>query len=104
MKLELDNAIYRMGDARWNKARRGELMTIPPARYDIDDLHQLVMSGDEAIVHAIRTVFDRFEQLGRTSARIPLESRPRALRTNRASPAPAAAAPEPTRAISHRTV
>jgi DNA invertase Pin-like site-specific DNA recombinase len=63
-ELELDNAIHRMVEARWNKARRGELMTIPPAGYDIDDLHQLVMSGDEAVVHAIRSVFDRFEQLG----------------------------------------
>ena len=63
-ELELDNAIHRMVEARWSKARRGELITIPPAGYEIDDFRQLVMSSDEAVVHTIRTVFDRFEQLG----------------------------------------
>lgn len=63
-ELELDNAIHRMVEARWNKARRGELMTIPPAGYDVDDFHQLAMSSDEAVVHACRTVFDQFDKLG----------------------------------------
>lgn len=63
-ELELDNAIHRMVEARWNKARRGELMTIPPAGYEVDDYHQLVMSSDEAVVHAFHTVFDQFDKLG----------------------------------------
>ena len=63
-EMELDYSIQRMIDARWNKARRGELMTIPPAGYDLDDLNQLVLTADESVAHAIRTVFDKLNELG----------------------------------------
>ena len=63
-ELELDYSIQRMVDARWSKARRGEMMTIPPAGYDRDDLNQLVLSADESVAHAIRTVFAKLDELG----------------------------------------
>jgi excisionase family DNA binding protein len=63
-ELELDHSIQRMIEARWNKARRGELMTIPPAGYDLDDLNQLVLTTDESVSHAIQTVFAKLDELG----------------------------------------
>ncbi len=63
-ELELDYSIQRMIDARWSKARRGEMMTIPPAGYDLDDLNQLVLTTDETVAHAIRTAFAKFHELG----------------------------------------
>ena len=63
-EMELDYAVQRMVDARWSKARRGELMTIPPAGYEVDDLNQLVKTSDESIAHAIETVFTKFDELG----------------------------------------
>jgi len=63
-ELELETSIERMVSARWNKAARGELYTIPPAGYDIDELGQWVKSSDEAVVHAIMTVFEKFDELG----------------------------------------
>lgn len=63
-ELELDNSIHRMVEARWSKARRGEVMTIPPAGYDIDEGNQLVRTSDEAVANAIRTVFAKFDEFG----------------------------------------
>ena len=63
-EMELDTSIHRMVEARWNKARRGEFLTYTPAGYDIDDLGQIVMSGDESIQNAIRMVFTKFDELG----------------------------------------
>jgi DNA invertase Pin-like site-specific DNA recombinase len=63
-EMELDYSIQRMIDARWSKARRGEMMTIPPAGYDLDDLNQLVVTPDESVTHAIRTVFAKLDELG----------------------------------------
>ena len=63
-ELEIDTSIERMVSARWNKAARGELYTIPPAGYDIDELGQWVKSSDEAVLHAILTVFEKFDELG----------------------------------------
>ncbi len=63
-ELELETSIARMVDARWSKAKRGELMTIPPPGYDLDELGQWVLSSDEAIRHAIAMVFDKFDELG----------------------------------------
>ena len=63
-EMEIDYAVQRMVDARWSKARRGELMTIPPAGYEVDDLNQLVKTSDESIAHAIETVFTKFDELG----------------------------------------
>jgi DNA invertase Pin-like site-specific DNA recombinase len=63
-ELELDTSIERRVAARWNKAERGELYTIPPADYDLDERGQWVMSSDEAVVHALHTVFEKFDELG----------------------------------------
>jgi DNA invertase Pin-like site-specific DNA recombinase len=63
-ELELDGSIHRMTTARWNKAERGELLTVPPAGYDIDDFGQLMITSDESVAHAIRTVFRKFDELG----------------------------------------
>ena len=63
-EMELDTSIHRMMAGRMNKAQRGEFLVHPPAGYDIDDLEQLVMSSDEAVREAIRTVFLKFDELG----------------------------------------
>ncbi|MCP3985263.1 MAG: recombinase family protein [bacterium] len=63
-QIERDNSVHRMVEARWNKARRGELLTIPPAGYEIDDAGELVQSSDEAVAEAIRKVFVKFDELG----------------------------------------
>jgi len=63
-ELERDNSVHRMVEARWSKARRGELNYSPPAGYDLDDFGKLEMSCDEAVVEAIRTVFSKFDELG----------------------------------------
>jgi DNA invertase Pin-like site-specific DNA recombinase len=63
-ELELDNTIHRMIEARWSKARRGELVTVPPAGYERDDTDRLVMAPDEAVAHAFHTVFQKFDELG----------------------------------------
>lgn len=34
--MERDSLVHRMVEARWNKARRGEVFTIPPAGYELD--------------------------------------------------------------------
>lgn len=63
-ELELENSIHRMVEATWSKARRGELLRTPPAGIDIDDLGRYVLTSDEAVAHAIRTVFEKFDELG----------------------------------------
>ncbi len=63
-ELELESSIERMVSARWHKAERGELITIPPPGYEIDELGELVMSSDAAVIHAIGTVFEKFDELG----------------------------------------
>lgn len=63
-ELELETSIERMVSARWSKAERGELYTIPPAGYDIEECGQWVKSSDEAVVHALNTMFEKFDELG----------------------------------------
>ncbi|MBN1460949.1 MAG: recombinase family protein [Armatimonadetes bacterium] len=63
-ELELDHSIERMVLGRWNKAGRGEMMTVPPAGYEIDDAGQLVKANDEAVAHSIARVFEKFDELG----------------------------------------
>jgi len=63
-ELELESSIERMVSARWSKAERGELYTIPPAGYDIDGLGQWGKSRDAVVVHALNTVFEKFVDLG----------------------------------------
>jgi len=63
-ELERDNIVHRMVEARWNKARRGEALTIPPAGYEIDERGQLQLSPDEAVQAAVQRVFAKFDELG----------------------------------------
>ena len=63
-EIEIDTSIHRMIEARWNKAKRGEMFFIPPAGYDVDDLSQLVLTSDEQVANAIRMVFAKYEELG----------------------------------------
>ena len=63
-ELEIETSIERMVSARWSKAARGELYTIPPAGYDIDERGQWVKSSDESVVHAMVTVFEKLDELG----------------------------------------
>jgi DNA invertase Pin-like site-specific DNA recombinase len=62
-EMELENSIGRMIKARWNKARRGEYLIVPPAGYDVDD-DRFIMSRDESIRQAIATMFEKFDELG----------------------------------------
>ena len=61
-EMELEMSIHRMVEGRNIKALRGELMTIPPAGYEVDEQEQLVMTSDEKVQHAIRTVFSKFDE------------------------------------------
>jgi len=61
---ELESSIARMVSARWSKAERGELFTVPPAGYDLDECGQWVKSSDAAVVQALNTVFAKFDELG----------------------------------------
>jgi DNA invertase Pin-like site-specific DNA recombinase len=63
-EMETDTSIHRMIEARWNKARRGEYLIVPPAGYEIDDSEQQVMTSDELVQEAIRTTFAKFDELG----------------------------------------
>ena len=63
-ELELESSVERMVSARWHKAERGELITIPPPGYEVDEVGELVMTSDEAVGHAIGTVFEKFDELG----------------------------------------
>jgi len=63
-EMERDSLVHRMVEARWSKARRGEVFTIPPAGYELDEAEQWVLSSDEAVQGALRRVFDKFDELG----------------------------------------
>lgn len=63
-ELELESAIERMVSARWHKAERGALITIPPPGYEVDEAGELVTTSDEAVAHAIGMVFEKFAELG----------------------------------------
>lgn len=63
-ELERDNSVHRMVEARWNKARRGEVMTAVPVGYDLDEDGRMVLTSDEAVADAIRRVFAKFDELG----------------------------------------
>ena len=54
-EMEIETSIHRMIEGRWTKAKRGELLIVPPAGYDIDDLGNTVMSADETVRSAIAT-------------------------------------------------
>ena len=63
-ELERDNAVHRMVEARWSKARRGEAFTIPPAGYELDERGELVLTPDETVQAALARVFQKFDDLG----------------------------------------
>jgi DNA invertase Pin-like site-specific DNA recombinase len=63
-ELERDSLVHRMVEARWNKARRGQVFTQPPAGYDLDDLGQLQLTSDEQVQAAVRRLFAKFDELG----------------------------------------
>jgi DNA invertase Pin-like site-specific DNA recombinase len=63
-ELERDSAVHRMVEARWNKARRGEVFTMVSAGYEVDDTQRVVMTSDQAVADAIGRVFEKFDELG----------------------------------------
>jgi DNA invertase Pin-like site-specific DNA recombinase len=63
-EMELENSIGRMIKARWNKARRGEYLIVPPAGYDVGEGERFILSRDETIRQAIATSFEKFDELG----------------------------------------
>lgn len=71
-ELERDGIVHRMVEARWNKARRGESFTIPPAGYEAEELGQLGLSSDEAVQATVRRVFEKFDELGAARQVFPL--------------------------------
>jgi DNA invertase Pin-like site-specific DNA recombinase len=62
-ELERDNSVHRMVEARWSKARRGEAFTIPPAGYELDGMGQWALTSDEAVLAAVRRVFEKLDEL-----------------------------------------
>jgi DNA invertase Pin-like site-specific DNA recombinase len=63
-EMERDSMVHRMVEARWNKAKRGEVFTAVPAGYDVDDDGQVTITSDESVADAIRSVFLKFDELG----------------------------------------
>jgi DNA invertase Pin-like site-specific DNA recombinase len=63
-ELERDSSVHRMVEARWNKARRGEVFTAVPAGYDLDGAGQVSITSDQTVTDAIGRVFEKFEELG----------------------------------------
>jgi excisionase family DNA binding protein len=63
-ELERDSSVHRMVEARWAKARRGEVFTAVPAGYDVDASGQVSKTSDETVADAIVRVFEKFDELG----------------------------------------
>lgn len=63
-ELERDSSVHRMVEARWAKARRGEVFTAVPAGYDADATGQVTRTSDETVADAINRVFEKFDELG----------------------------------------
>lgn len=63
-ELERDNSVHRMVEARWNKARRGEVFTAVPAGYDLDEVGGVSITSDQSVADAIGRVFEKFDELG----------------------------------------
>ena len=49
-EMELDTSIHRMVEARWSKARRGELLTMSPTGYEVDETGQLMKQWQQRFV------------------------------------------------------
>ena len=87
-EIERDNSVHRMVEARWNKARRGEVFTMVLARHDLDELGRLSLTSDQAVARQhfavpIERHHDKARQLG--LARV---VRPFLLRRTKAEVAP----------------
>lgn len=67
-EVEIETMLDRMATARWNKAQRGELTGIVPAGYERDEEGRIVITSDERVALAIRTVFEKLDELGSTRA------------------------------------
>ena len=63
-ELERDSSVHRMVEARWNKARRGEVLTAVPSGYDVDDMGRVSITSDQSVADAIGRVFEKFDELG----------------------------------------
>jgi excisionase family DNA binding protein len=63
-ELERDSSVHRMVEARWAKARRGEVFTAVPPGYDVDAMGQVTKTSDETVADAIGRVFEKFDELG----------------------------------------
>jgi len=63
-ELERDSSVHRMVEARWAKARRGEVFTVLPPGYDVDRTGQVSKTSDETVADAITRVFEKFDELG----------------------------------------
>lgn len=63
-EYELDLLRQRSLEARWAKARRGELLILAPVGYLKTRDQRLEMNPDQRVQHAIQTVFEKFFELG----------------------------------------
>jgi DNA invertase Pin-like site-specific DNA recombinase len=66
-EAELHVLQRRMHDGQRNKARRGELFTIPPIGYIKLPTGEFALDPDEQVQAVVRLVFDQFERLGTIS-------------------------------------
>jgi DNA invertase Pin-like site-specific DNA recombinase len=67
-EAELHFLRQRLVEARWNKARRGELFTAARTGYVRLPGDQLALDPDEQVRHVIRLIFDKFDELGTVGA------------------------------------
>ncbi len=63
-EYEIDLLRQRSLEARWAKARRGELLTIAPVGYIKTADQRLEKDPDRRVQHAIELVFEKFLELG----------------------------------------
>jgi hypothetical protein len=55
-----------------NKARRGEVLSVVPASYEVDVRAQAVVTSDQAVADAIRRVFAEVRRAGQRAAGVRL--------------------------------
>jgi hypothetical protein len=63
-EAEVQRIYSQLHGARWSKARRGELRRRLPTGYIYDEGERVVIDPDERVRHALRSFFERFEQVG----------------------------------------
>jgi DNA invertase Pin-like site-specific DNA recombinase len=63
-EYELDLLRQRSLEARWQKARRGELVQVRPVGFMNTEDGRLEMDPDRRVQHALRLVFEKFFELG----------------------------------------